>query len=208
MCSVIGAVMGGATLYSAYTQNQAGKAQANAANLQAQNANIVAEDNAKSIENAALYNASVEDQNAEIADNAAKDAIQRGAHKAADERLDARAINARARAAQGSSGTVVDSGSNLRLLVDNAGTGEMNALSVMNNSEREAYGYKLQALDSRAKSTSIRYNATLDARNTRIAGKAGIVNAQAAGANYRYAGNVNAMSTLVTGGSNMLAKFG
>nr|BDD45114.1 hypothetical protein 4 [bacterium] len=198
----VGVTMMAATAVSAYGQYKAGKQQAQVIEANAQNEAGIAEYNAQSIENAAEYNASVLEENAKIFDEAAVDSIARGAEGAAQERQVARQATGRARAARGSSGTKVDAGTNLDLQVQNAGMGEFNALTIMNNAEREAYGYRTQAKDARKQAEGVRYTSALDAGGVRAGAKVGLANAGYSAASTRYGSRLNAIGTLVTGASS------
>lgn len=235
------------TAISAVGQKNAAKAQASAEVAQGELLKKQAEYNATSTENVAKYNTdvleqtaqrniavidaqskyaqAVAEQNAKVFDLAAQDAVARGVDSASEERLQAKRINAKGRAAAGSSGTVIDAGTNLQLSVQNAGTGEINALTVMNNAEREAYGYKVQARDVRESARGsvydsaiakeniryttdlekqgVKYQSDVDAANTRLSGQLGLINAQNSAKVTSYAGRLNALSTLVDGGSRL-----
>jgi hypothetical protein len=147
--------------------------------------------------NIAEYNAKVQDNNATLAKAASDDAIQRGAQDSAQIRENVKRINARARANLGSTGFLADTGSNLDLLVQNAGTGEYNALTAMNDAERESYGYRIDEANARA-----------GAQNQRLQGQAALDNARYGARLTRRKGLLSAAGTLVTGSSNYYADFG
>lgn len=191
------------TVASASAQRSAGKAQARAYGLQAQNLITESEYNAETVENVSDYNAQIADNNSDALEAAADDAIQRGADDAAVQRQTFRQANSRGRAIMGSSGTVVDSGTNLKLLTDNAGMGEMNALTVMNNAEREAYQYRSDAVNERNRATGIRYTGDLQAGGIRLSGQTGSQNAQYAGSVANYNSGLEASATLINGFSSI-----
>lgn len=125
------------------------------------------------------YNASVQEANAELSRRAAADAVSRGAQEAGDVRDRARRQNARGRAVMAGSGLVTDTGSNLDIQTDNTVAGEVNALTALNNAQREAYGYKIQEMDSlnaatasRQSAKSARRNASLSAIGSLVTGAA------------------------------------
>lgn len=175
MCSPILALA-----YGAYAKIQQSSAQAAAETQQGQNEQRV--DN---------YNASIENNNAIIQARAATDAESRGANDAGNVVQKTQQQDAEGRAQQGSSGFLADTGSNLNLVSQNAGTGEENALTVMNNAEREAYGYKIGQSDALAK-------ADVD----RLSGKTAVANAAYQSAVTRQSGLLDAGSTLITGAAN------
>jgi len=105
----------------------------------------------------AEYNAKLSEQNAEINRKAGEDSIVRGTSDAALQRENARKANARGRAITGSAGLLTDTGSALKLQLENTATGELNALTAMNNAEREAYCYKISETSDLAQAESLRY---------------------------------------------------
>lgn len=120
MCSptfAIAAVQG-------FMQYQQGKAQAKAEKVTAAN------------------NQRIANFNASIKDREAADSVARGAEGAWKERVQATRANARLRA---NLSGLADTGTSLQLQGQNAGMGEVNALTVLNNAEREAYGHKMDA---------------------------------------------------------------
>lgn len=127
---------------------------------------------ASAASSAAKANASIASTNAKIKDQAAQDALQRGADAAGDEREKAKRANALLRARAAGSGVTVDTGTNLDLQAQNAGTGELNALIVTNNAEREAYGYKVGAMNDNMQAASFRQQAR-SAWNTGLLSTAG-----------------------------------
>lgn len=192
------------TVSSANAQRAAANSQAQQIIYTAQNDQAVSNWNAQATENVSTYNAQVAENNAVVYEQAAFDAVQRGADAAADERLASRISTARGRATAGSSGTVADAGTNLDLYVMNRQIGEMNALRTMNNAEREAYGYRLDANSERARAKGIKYTGDIEAENLRLGGRVGLLNAEYGAANTRYAGNLNARSTLIGGFADTL----
>ncbi len=145
------------TAISAYSQMQQGKAQAAMAD----------------------YNAKVADANTKVNEAAALDASQRGADEAAQVKERARRIAASQRAGAAAGGVAADSGSALDLLTETSGMGELDALTTMNNAQREAYGYRVQGMNSTAQANLQRTQSKL----------------------YKSAGAGNAMGTLLTGGA-------
>lgn len=118
----------------------------------------------------AQANANVQAQNAETARVAAQDAMQRGAADAATIRENARRSNARLQAEAGGAGLVSNTGSLLDFLVQNRGMGELDALTTINNAEREAYGYKVQAAQSDANAANALSLGSYNAKTARMSG--------------------------------------
>lgn len=84
--------------------------------------------------------------NAEFSNDAAHDAMARGRYDGDLQRMrTAQAIGTQ-RVAGAANGGDVNSGSNALLQDDTAMLGELDALTLENNAAREAYGYKVQAI--------------------------------------------------------------
>ena len=120
------------------------------------------------------------DYNAGIADAQATDALARGREDEDRFRTDARRIKGTQRAAIAASGVEVDSGSARDIQADAASLGELDALTIRHNAEREAWGFGV------------------DAENSRRQGR----NAQSAGRNQAIG------TTIGTGYSLLEAKYG
>lgn len=95
------------------------------------------------------YQAAIGERSAKISDQAADDAEERGRVAEQQQRLKTSQIIGTQRSALASGGVQVDSGSALDVVADSAMLGEMDALTVRQNAEREAYQYRLQAYSSR-----------------------------------------------------------
>ena len=83
--------------------------------------------------------------NSDIETKKAKDAANIGANEAADIRARTRKLIASQVESGAMSGVDVNYGSTLGLLVDTAGIGEKEALTVMNNAQRQAWGHTAQS---------------------------------------------------------------
>lgn len=97
----------------------------------------------------AKYQAKVAENNALSAQYAAKDARDRGAIEARQQELRTRQVMASQRAGAASRGVLVDDGSALEQVVDTAGIGELDALLIRSNAEREAIGFENQGAEFR-----------------------------------------------------------
>lgn len=84
--------------------------------------------------------------NAEFANDAAGDAMARGRQDAGLQRLRTQQMIGTQRAAAAANGGDVNDGSNALIQEDTAALGELDALTIQNNAAREAYGYKVQAI--------------------------------------------------------------
>ncbi len=174
-----------ATVFSAYQQYTGAQAQAKAAVATANNNRAIAE-----------YNAKLSEVNASREMEAARDAKQRGAGDAATMRQNALKANARARAVSASKGLLADTGSNLDILKQNAQMGELNALTIQNNAEREAYGHLMKKQDYESEAASLRFSGDVGVANARY--NAGVT---------KRAGLMNAGTTLVTGAADTAYKY-
>lgn len=124
--------------YGMYAQGQQQKAQAEYQAAVANNNAIIAE------------------QNAQIQDRAAQDALSRGRIEEQQHRLKVAQIKGTQRSALAASGVAVDTDSALDVLADTAMLGEMDALTIRNNAERESYNFQVGAYNARAQAGNFR----------------------------------------------------
>ena len=115
------------------------------------------------------YQAKVDDNNTKVALWKAQDAKARGQKEEAALRVKVAALKGRQRSALAASGVEVGSGSALDILGDTAALGELDALTIRSNSEREAYEHKVTASNLTANAGMKR----MGAKNAIIAGKIG-----------------------------------
>jgi hypothetical protein len=128
VASIASTVIGGAT--TAYGQIQAGKAEASMAS----------------------YQSTVAKNNAIIAERMAQDALDRGKIAETNKRLETKYAIGKQRVALAANGVLVDNGSGLDLTTDTARFGELDALTIRSNAEREAFGYRTQGANYKAES--------------------------------------------------------
>lgn len=131
------------------------------------------------------YQAQVNKNNAQIAEWQAQDAVDRGAVKEKQHRIKVAQLKGRQRSVLAASGLEVDDGSALDVLGDTAELGELDALTIRSNAEREAYDYKVSAMSQNAQ-----------ANINRVSGQ-----------NALTAGNYAAMSSLLTGAGSVANKW-
>lgn len=112
------------------------------------------------------YEAHGHDVNASLADGQAADAIARGNQEAGRQARDTRAAIGSQRAGYASQGVQVDNGSALDVQADTAQLGELDRLTILNNAKREAYGYQVDATNSRAAGEQARSASRSGARTT------------------------------------------
>jgi len=111
--------------------------------------------------------------NAEMDERAAHDLLEKGAHDAARLKEQTRKLISAQTAAGGASGFDTSVGTPLDLSVEAAGFGELDALTTINNAQRQGSGMKAQA--------------TLDRYQGKMSAQAGTLNA--AGTVFQGAGN-------------------
>jgi hypothetical protein len=90
------------------------------------------------------YQAAVSKNNATLAERAARDAEERGKIAEQNKRIETRRLIGRQRAVLAGNGVVVDTGSAAEITADTAGIGEFDALTIRDNSKREAYNLRAQ----------------------------------------------------------------
>jgi hypothetical protein len=96
------------------------------------------------------YNQAVAENNAQVAEYQAADAIERGALEEKQHRLQVSRLKGQQRAAIASSGFIVDADTAADVTMDTTEMGERDALAIRSNAEREAWAYKVQASNARA----------------------------------------------------------
>lgn len=87
--------------------------------------------------------------NAGISSRAANDAIKRGEVEADEQRKTTQQVIGAQRTGFAAGNIDVNTGSAGQVQNDAAALGELDALTIINNAEREAYGYRVQAMDQR-----------------------------------------------------------
>ncbi len=137
MCDLMLALTIGSTLLGAAGQIQQGQAQAAASN----------------------YNAQVGDMNAKISERRERDAIDRGQQEEIKKRQEIATLQGRQRAAMAANGVDLSFGSPADTLIDTAVMGEIDALTIRSSAAREAYDYKVDAVNRRADANLNRMNA-------------------------------------------------
>lgn len=127
----------------------------------------------------AKYNAQVADMNAQMADRAAKDALERGQLEEQKQRQRTAQLMGQQTAAMAANGVDLSFGSPLDTLVDTAMLGEMDALTIRTNTYREerdirqqGANYRGQAAMERASGRSALTGGFLNAGGTFLGGGA------------------------------------
>ena len=91
------------------------------------------------------YQAQVDENNRKVELWKAEDAIARGKKEESVHRTKVSQLKGRQRSVLAASGVVVDEGSALDILQDTAMLGELDALTIRSNAEREEYEHKVRA---------------------------------------------------------------
>ena len=131
------------------------------------------------------YQAQVDDNNRKVALWKAQDAKDRGAKEEAAFRTKVAQLKGRQKSVLAASGVEIGDGSALDILGDTAALGELDALTIRSNAEREAYEQKVNASNLAANASMKR----MGANNAIIAGKIG------------------SMTSLLTGASSISSKW-
>lgn len=112
------------------------------------------------------YQASVANQNAETATAQANDAINRGNAAAEQRRVQMRQQLGTQAATLGAGGADLTSGTALDITGDTAQFGSLDALTTLNNAQREAYGYQVQATNYENQASAARSQGNMGALTT------------------------------------------
>ena len=124
------------------------------------------------------YQAQVDDNNRKVALWKAQDAKDRGAKEEASLRTKVAQLKGRQKSALAASGVEIGDGSALDILGDTAALGELDALTIRSNAEREAYEQKVNASNLAANASMKR----MGADNALIAGRIGATTSLLSGA--------------------------
>lgn len=108
--------------------------------------------------------------NAGISEQAAQDAVARGSIEADEQRKTTQQIIGAQRTGFAAGGIDVNSGTAGLIQDDVAALGELDALTIINNASREAYGYKVQAMDQRQQGRLARYQGNMEAVGSILGG--------------------------------------
>lgn len=109
------------------------------------------------------YQQAMGDYNAKVAEIQAQDALARGGIEEDRQRARTRMIMGAQRAAMGSSGAEVDTGSFGNVLEQTATMGEQDAMTIRQNAMRQAWGYESQADVDRFQGAAAKSTGTMNA---------------------------------------------
>ena len=128
-------------------------------------------------QDAANYQAQVAERNREISEMQAVDAKKRGRVEETRKRRQTEQRLGAQRAAMAANGIDIDSGSSLDVLGDTAQFGELDALTIRSNTEREARGFRQQGQNfqseanlSRARGSAAKTGSLFNAGSTLLTG--------------------------------------
>lgn len=127
------------------------------------------------------YQVAVENENRKTGLLAAADAVHRGDIAEQNARTRTRLLIAQQRAGYAASGVEVGSGSPLATTADTAMFGELDALTIKNNAQQEAWGYLAQSEDFKRKSQLIKAAAKNNTGSTLLTGGSQALNQYSAG---------------------------
>ena len=114
----------------------------------------------------AKYQSAVADQNADVAEAQAQDSINRGNAQAEEVRRRNRQAAGTQAATMGATGADLSTGNALDIFGDTAQFGTLDALTTVNNAQREAYGYQVQSANYDAQAVSARKQGNMGAMTT------------------------------------------
>lgn len=112
------------------------------------------------------YSAAVAEQNADVAEAQAQDSINRGNAQAEQVRRQNRQAAGTQAAIMGATGADLSTGGALDVFGDTAQFGTLDALTTVNNAQREAYGYQVQSANYDAQAVSARKQGNMGAVTT------------------------------------------
>lgn len=127
----------------------------------------------------AEYQAAVANNNAQVSEWQAQDAIKRGETAEAQQRLRTKQFKGSQTARLAANGIDISEGSALNMLSDTDWMGEQDALNVRDNAAREAYAYRQQGSNSSANAGLLKYRA--DSENPLFSAGTSVLNNPALG---------------------------
>jgi hypothetical protein len=117
------------------------------------------------------YTQQVEEQNATVSERRAADALARGEQEAGERRLKTRQLLGSQRAALAGNNVDLQDGTALDLVGDTAMFGQVDEARIRQNAAREAWGFRVDATNSRAAGAGARFSGDM-ARNASYLGAA------------------------------------
>lgn len=108
----------------------------------------------------ARYNAQVAEMNAKLAERRAQDSIRRGMDEEQRQRIQTARLSGQQMVAIAANGIDADFGSPMDVLVDTQVLGELDALTIRTNAEREAYDHRMNAMNQQSQAGLLRAEAS------------------------------------------------
>lgn len=139
---------------------------------------------------AGRYNQQVAEMNAKIADNQARDALERGKIEEQKKRREVAQISGRQQAAMAANGVDISFGSPLDVLADTAIQGELDALTIRSNTYREEYDYRVKGANQRAQGSLARMEGDAAKTGSLLSAGATILGGATNVAKYRKTGKI------------------
>ena len=136
------------------------------------------------------YNQQVAEMNAKIADNQARDALERGKIEEQKKRREVAQISGRQQAAMAANGVDISFGSPLDVLADTAIQGELDALTIRSNTYREEYDYRVKGANQRAQGSLARMEGDAAKTGSLLSAGATILGGATNVAKYRKTGKI------------------
>lgn len=127
---------------------------------------------AQAIKAQATYQKQLAEFNSRVADFQAADAVDRGERAAQEILKQASQLAARTRAGFAGQGVRVDEGTALEIQQDIAAAGANNAARIRSNAFREAFGFRVDAINQQTRAIMARQEGKFQARQTMLAGGA------------------------------------
>ena len=109
----------------------------------------------------AARNAQIADRNAQLAEEEGREAKKTAAENATKKRQEAAQIIGAQRAAVGASGAQVDQGAALDLTLDTAEKGELDALAMIEQGNREDFGKRIDSWNLRNQATGLQLQSSM-----------------------------------------------
>lgn len=125
---------------------------------------------AKAVKKAGAVEAALGEQNAELAEASARDAIALGVEAASRQRQTVRGVVGSQRAALAAQGVDLGDGDAGALQQESVQLGELDVLTIKNNAARQAWGYQVEATNYRNQAKLARMGASNQAAGIRSGG--------------------------------------
>jgi len=191
------------TAFSAGSQIKAGNAQKRQAQVNANEIQDTSELNAQLLEATADTNAGVLTWNAKMLEAQSRDAVRRGFEDADRYAVTGRQAIGAQRANYAAQGVDVSVGSPQDMEKSSRYTFAQDLVTIRVNAAREAWGYQVEAENSRQQRDALLKNADLEAASTRRIGRVQALSTRMGGNNAQAAGRAGAVSTILGGAANL-----